>query len=217
MSGIRLVVVSGVRLYREGLEQVLGGGSDIRVVGTGSTPEEVLPELAALHPDVLLLDAPAGAAAAAVRLLLHACPGLRVVALAIHEVEHDVLAWAEAGAAGYVSRDSSLDQLVATVQSVARGEQPCPAAIAGALLRRVGRLAAAAAETVPRGAALTRRETEVVALVQRGLSNKEIARALDISLPTVKHHLHNIFEKLEVHRRADALARLGRSYALDRS
>ena len=209
---IRLVVVTGVRLYREGLQQVLGDGERVRVVATAPTPYDVLPQLPSAGADVALLDVPLAAAPASVTLLHDAQPGLRVVALGISEVDDDVVSWAEAGADGYVSRDSSIDQLVATVQGVARGEQPCPASIAGALLRRVGRLAAQ--RPVDDRTPLPRREAEVMALVERGLSNKEIARALNISVATVKHHVHNVFEKLDVHRRADALARLGRRYRL---
>lgn len=209
---IEVVVVTGVRLYREGLAQALAGDDGVAVVATASDPYEMLPALRTAPADVALLDVPLPRAAAAVEALHGACPGLRVVALAVTETSADVVAWAEAGTDGYVSRDSSIDQLVATIQAVARGEQPCPAAIAGALLRRVGRLAAQ--RPLASSVALTRRETEVMALVERGLSNKEIARDLNISVATVKHHVHNAFEKLDVHRRADALARLGRRYRL---
>jgi DNA-binding NarL/FixJ family response regulator len=123
--------------------------------------------------------------------------------------EDQVVACAEAGIAGYVDRDASLRDLVATVRSVARGELLCSPRIAARLMRRVAELA-----DQPRPpqtpAHLTRREREVVALIDEGLSNKEIAQRLNIELPTVKHHVHNVIEKLGVRSRLQAAAHVRR-------
>jgi DNA-binding NarL/FixJ family response regulator len=104
--------------------------------------------------------------------------------------------------AGYVSREGSLHDLVAAIDSAARGEMLCTPRVAATLLRRVSSLAAERPPAQP-FARLTNRQLEIVRLIEQGLTNKEIARRLCIELPTVKNHLHNIFEKLDVHRRGE--------------
>jgi two-component system, NarL family, nitrate/nitrite response regulator NarL len=116
--------------------------------------------------------------------------------------------WAEEGTAGYVPRDAGLADLEACVHSVARGEALYTPRMAAALLRRIAALAAERRPQPPR-AKLTLREREIAALMREGLSNKEIASVLSIEASTVKNHVHNILAKLDVHRRAEAAARLG--------
>lgn len=205
-----VVIITPVRFYREGLAHVLGGVPTVDVVDVAADPDEALSALLQHEPDVVLLDVPVAAATSTVHHVVEVVPRTRVVALGVQETEAEVLAWAEAGAHGYVSCESSIDELVAAVEAAGRGELLCPTAIAGALLRRVGRLAGAGGGGPSPADRLTSREQEIVELMARGLSNKQIAHSLDIALPTVKNHVRNIFEKLEVHRRADALLRLGR-------
>src|SRR4051794_27145054 len=126
----------------------------------------------------------------------------RVVGIAVGDEEDEVVACAEAGVAGYVSRDDSLDDLLAAVRGAVRGEVRCPPAIAATLMRSVASTArrARAARPVAAAAAapsrLTRRESEIVGLIGEGLSNKQIAGRLCIELPTVKNHVHHILDKL---------------------
>src|SRR5439155_827652 len=105
------------------------------------------------------------------------------------------------------AREASIDDLVTVIESVARGEAICSPRVAAGLLRRVAALAAGHGGDLPR-AQLTNREREIVRLIDNGLSNKEIARALGIEVATVKNHVHNILEKLQVHRRGEAAARV---------
>ena len=130
-----------------------------------------------------------------------------MVALGVADADDHVLGCAEAGVAGYVPRDASLDDLVAVIESAFRGEAICSPRIAGSLLRRIATLAAGQNGTMPL-AHLTGREREIVRLIDRGLSNKEIARDLGIEVATVKNHVHNILEKLQVRRRGEAAARM---------
>jgi DNA-binding NarL/FixJ family response regulator len=141
-------------------------------------------------------------------------PGARVLAITVPNREPAVIECAESGVAGFLTTDASIDDLVAAVEAVARGELLCSPSSAGMLLRRLGSLA----RELPRPsavAALTSRELEVVELVEQGLSNKQIAQRLCIELPTVKNHIHHILEKLGVRRRGDAAA-LVRSGAVSR-
>ncbi len=137
---------------------------------------------------------------------MSAVPDAKVVALAMPEVEPRLVALAEAGISGYVSREGSIEDLIAVIESVFRGEMLCSPRMAATLLRRVTALAAERQPARAR-ARLTERQSEIVALIAEGLTNKEIAKRLCIELPTVKNHLHTIFARLDVSRRSEAAAR----------
>lgn len=201
---LRVVIVLAVRLYRDGLAAVLESRDDIRVVARAGNWRPALALVAHNRPDVVLVDLPVVENTAVIRQLATAADTpARVVVLSIGSGDDDVVRWAEAGVAGFVTRDDSLDDLVEIVRSVARDEMPCTPRTAALLLRRVGVLAAGREVTPAR---LTARERQVVTLMERGLSNKEIGRSLCIQLATVKNHVHNILDKLQVSSRADAVA-----------
>jgi two-component system nitrate/nitrite response regulator NarL len=120
-----------------------------------------------------------------------------------------VIAVAEAGASAYVTPDGSMEDLACVVESVERGEVLCSPGMAAGLFRRVATLARDR-QLDPIDEKLTARELDVLRLVEAGLSNKEIATALSIELPTVKNHVHRILEKLHVNRRSEAAARARR-------
>jgi DNA-binding NarL/FixJ family response regulator len=205
----RVLIVAEVGVHGEALAASLGGDDSCDVVGVAAGPEEAVAAVEQVGPEVVLVDMPTPAGADAVRTLVAAAPEIKVVALAIPEVEPDVIAFAEAGASGYVARDGSIDDLVAAVESVARGECLLPPDIAAKLFRRVATLAREP-RLEPIQERLTARELDVLRLIEEGLSNKEIAMALSIELPTVKNHVHSILEKLNVRRRTAAAARARR-------
>jgi len=204
---IRVAIVADTRLYREGLAQVLGRDARVTVVATAARREEALASLPAVQPDVVLVDMAIPDSCGVVRAILARVSLARVVALGVVEDDDDVLGCAEAGVAGYVQREASIEDLVTVIESVARGEAICSPRVAASLLRRVAALAAGNGSGAP-PARLTSREREIVRLIDDGLSNKEIARDLGIEVATVKNHVHNILEKLQVHRRGEAAARV---------
>jgi two-component system nitrate/nitrite response regulator NarL len=204
---IQVVVASDIRLYREGLVESLARSGAFEVVGTAGTRDETLTAVGALRQDVVLLDLAMAGATDLARDIAAAAPGARVVVLGVREVEDEVIACAEAGVEGYVTREASLRELVDVVESVARGEVLCSPRIAALLNRRVAAIAGAR-RGGPAAARLTPRETEIVGLIAEGLSNKQIAGQLSIQFATVKNHVHSILEKLEVDRRAEAVARV---------
>jgi two-component system nitrate/nitrite response regulator NarL len=204
---VRVLIAADVRLYRESLAEILGRDERIDVVGVTGDPVDMLSLVGELKPDVALLDPAVPGSMAAVRELAKRALGVKVVALAAQETEAEVIECAEAGVSGFVTRDQSLADLVASIRSAARGDLVCSPETAGTLLRRVRALAAAQPRLYSE-AHLTQRELEVVRLLQEGLSNKQIAHRLCIELPTVKHHVHHILEKLGVGRRGEAVARL---------
>jgi two-component system nitrate/nitrite response regulator NarL len=205
----RVLVLAEVGLRREALALSLGSDERFDVVGVAAGLEDAVAAVERVGPEIVLVDMPTPAGANAVRTFVAAAPEIKVVVLAVPEVEADVMAVAEAGAAGYVAREGSMDDLVAAVESVARGECLLSPEIAAKLFRRVATLAREP-RLEPIGERLTARELDVLRLIEEGRSNKEIATALSIELPTVKNHVHSILKKLEVRRRTEAAARARR-------
>jgi DNA-binding NarL/FixJ family response regulator len=200
---IRVFVLGEIRLYREGLADLLVRGG-LEVAGTGTGPVSTGSTVSSAAPDIVMVDVAGSDGVAAIRQLVDALPDIPVVAFGVSGSNAEVLACAEAGARGYVTRDQSREELFQVLECVARGEALCSPQIAAALIQRVADLARAV--RVEADAPLTRRELEIATLVEEGLSNKEIARVLVIEVSTVKSHVHNILEKLKVRRRSDAAA-----------
>lgn len=202
MTGV--LIVARVRFYREGLATLFDGLPGVHVVATAADAAQALAAIAAHRPDVALVAVEDDAAPTLVRAITQARAETRVVALGIADDHPDVMPLAEAGVAGYVTSDAGGDEVVAIVERVGRGEAACPPRIAAALLARVATMAGERRDKDP--ARLTMREREIVALIERGLSNKQIAHRLCIEVTTVKNHVHNILEKLNVERRGEAAA-----------
>jgi two-component system nitrate/nitrite response regulator NarL len=160
-------------------------------------------------PDVAVVDA-ALLNADVVRALLEQSPGTRIIAFGVADDWDDVQACAATGVAGFVTRNSSVADLVQAVHSARRGELICSPRIAALMFERM-RTGENRSEPQVQERALTTREREICELLERGLSNKEIARRLFIEQATVKNHVHNILEKLQVTRRGEAAATLRRA------
>jgi DNA-binding NarL/FixJ family response regulator len=209
MSSIRVLVASHIRLYCEGLERVLRESPEFACVGIAGSAAEALEQTHKLDADVTLLDMAMSGAFPVAKEIVRAHSLSRIVALGMPEDETQVLSCAEIGISGYVTRDGSVEDVVAAIKAAARGEVHCSPKIAGSLFRRI---AALSIERPGRtaGSVLTTREAQILKLVQQGMSNKMISRSLGIELPTVKNHVHSILAKLGVHRRAEAISLLYR-------
>lgn len=206
-----VLIVSDVRLYRDGLADILGRhAARVSLVGTAADASDAALRIEASCPDVLLLDLGMPGALEAIRIFHERASSLRIIALGVPETETAVLDCALAGAAGYVHREGSLDDLMAAITSVQRDEFLCSPKAAAALLRQLRTLSERRAEAAA-GAQLTRQELKVMRLAAEGLSNKAIARQLAIRPSTVKNHMHNALEKLDTHRRGEAVAKLIRA------
>lgn len=199
----RLLIVGDICLYREGLAIALGRRDDFEQTVSTGDPCEALQLITAVPADVILVDLAMANALVTLRALAQAGTGAVLVALTVPDIEDDIIACAEAGASAYVTRDASIDQLVATVLAAKRGQLHCGAGVAGALFRRLNGVRS---ETPNGDGELSRREVQVLHLIEKGLSNKEISRSLGIQLATVKNHVHQILEKLKVSRRGEAAA-----------
>ena len=205
---LRILIASPIRLNREGLAQLLAPQSDIEVIGTVSTGGDWIADRTGMDPDLILVDlAPCGG----LDLLgaLRARTSARLLALFVAQDERTVYACARASVTAFVSRDATVDVLVASIRRATTGESVGPAWLMPMLLRCIAR-DALGNDTAPSAPVerLTRREQEVLALIAEGLANKEIARRLRIELPTVKNHVHNILEKSNLPRRSAIGGRL---------
>ena len=207
---IRVLIASHIRLYREALGNVLEQAREqITLVGVAESAIDAVGQIQRLTPDIALLDMAMGDAFSVARQLGRIdganTKATRIVALGMAENEAEVLNCAQLGISGYVTRDASITDMLGAIEATARGEVHCSPKIAGSLFRRV-----AALSSSNRGAqsALTARESQILRLLQQGMSNKMISRSLGIELPTVKNHVHSILAKLGIHRRTEAISLL---------
>jgi len=208
-SDIGVVIVGDIRLYREGLEVVLGAHGGIEVLGTAGGWSEAAELLRQHRPAVALVDMEMSRGHAIVRDLAHSFPEVHFVGLTVSDGDESVLDCAEAGVAGYVRRDGSIEDLVRAVEGVVRGEFLCSPRVVTMLARRLAALSSV--ETAGAGVErLTERELEILRCMAAGKGNKAIARELSIAISTVKNHAHNLFEKMGVHSRAEAVERYRR-------
>lgn len=204
-EALRLFIVSRVALHRRGLARMLEDQPSLAVLGEGAPDDLSLRRIDELRPSVVLTDSASARTDGFVRGAAAAAPGCRVVVLGVSD-ETEVIRCAEAGVTGYLSAETSARDLADGLHTLQHGSFLCPAATAEILLRK---LSAPPQEKAQAGDAhLTARETDILKLVDRGLSNKEIASQLCICLPTVKNHVHHILEKLGVARRSAAAARV---------
>ena len=203
---VRVLVVAAVRLYRDGLAAALDSRTPVVVVGVAGTRVEARASVLALCPDVILIDVAVRHALDLIRDLRRDAPHSGIIAFAVDEVSSDIVECAKAGAAGYVTAEASMDDLVDAIQRAVSGELVCSPRIAGELFRR---LADSGPGSLPGQPLLTGRERQVLHLIREGLSNKEIAQTLNIAESTVKNHVHHLLAKLDVPTRTRAAACAG--------
>lgn len=202
---MKVLVVAEIRLYRDGVADALRKVPDVTVAATAGAGSAAVLAARRTECHVALLDMTLADSTTLVAALLAARPGLKVVALGVVEDGPDVVACAEAGVVGYVSRDATLEELCTALRSAMRGEVQCSAKVAARLIRHIS-LQASARRDFLGPVALTSREREVLDLLGEGLSNRQIAGALDIQLSTVKNHVHNLLGKYGVATRSEAAA-----------
>lgn len=198
----RVLIMSVVRFLREGMAHALESeGITEILLASAQTP---LAHLRSPIPDLAVVDVCDHRMVERMRQLTTGVPPLRVIAFGVDESEDEILACADAGASGYLARDCSVQDLVAAIERVRRGELLCSTRVAVVLLREhAAHTQSASSDMVT---SLTHRERDVLRHVQRGLGTKEIAALLHISLTTVSHHVHALLHKVHASRRAAASA-----------
>ncbi len=207
---IRILLVDDMALFRRALGQLVNEQDDLEVVGEAGNGLEAVEQAHALNPDVVVMDVemPVMNGVEATRLIREQLPGVKVVMLTISEADEHLFDAIRFGAQGYLLKDLRPPEFYDMIRSVMRNESPLSPAIAGRLLGEIrgGGGVPHVPDSEEETPALTRRELEVLRLVADGMSNKEIATKLFITEGTVKNHVHNALEKLQLENRTQAAA-----------
>jgi DNA-binding NarL/FixJ family response regulator len=204
---IRVLIVDDHPLFRDGMHGLLDSVSETEVVGEAASGEEAITLAESLQPDVILMDIkmPGMNGLQAMREILHTSPHIRILIVSMLEDDDSVFAAMRAGALGYVPKGANQTEMLRAIRAVANGEAIFGPGIAQ---RLIGFFSASKPSISPRiFPELTDREAEILELIAKGNTNEEIAQQLVLSLKTVRNHVSNIFSKLQVADRAQAIIR----------
>ena len=205
---IRVLVVDDHALFRRGLEMVLGQEPDMEIVGEAADGTEAVEQAAVLAPDIVLMDVrmPRRGGIDACTAIHEAVPSAKIIMLTISDEEADLYEAVRAGATGYLLKEISIEEVAAAIRAVQGGQSLISPSLASKLLTEFTTMARTETELPPVPAPkLTDREMQVLTLVAKGLPNRDIAQQLFISENTVKNHVRNMLEKLQLHSRMEAV------------
>lgn len=216
MEPVRVLVVDDQELFRRGITMLLMADPGVEVVGEGHDGIEAVALAQATAPDVVLLDVrmPRRSGIEACREIKESVPSAKILMLTSSDEEADLYEAVKSGAAGYLLKDSSLEEVNTAVRVVAEGQSLISPSMATKLIQEFKQMARPERQQGP-ALRLTERELEVLRLVARGMNNREIAQELFISENTVKNHVRNILEKLQLHSRMEAVMYAVREKLLD--
>lgn len=207
MDPLRVLIADDHPLFRNGMRALLSAVPGIEVADIATNGDEVIERAASLQPDVILMDLqmPGIGGIEATRRILHTSPHIRILVVTMFEDDHSVFAALRAGARGYILKDADEDEILRAISAVGRGEAIFSPAIAQ---RLIDFFAAPHVVILPQFfPELTDREREILLLIAQGYNNSDIARHLTLSQKTVANHVSNIFSKLQVADRAQAIIR----------
>jgi len=205
-EAIKILVVDDHPLFRKGVVHMLQEETDMEIIGEAGDGETALNMTRELMPDIILMDVsmPGWDGIKATRQIMEEFPSARIVMLTVNDDDRSLFNAIKAGARGYLFKNLEPEDLIEMVRGIFQGEAPISRITANRILQEFGRMSRQ--ETTPSIADLSPREKEILKLVAKGDSNKEIARELIITEYTVKNHLRNILEKLHVRNRVEAAA-----------
>jgi DNA-binding NarL/FixJ family response regulator len=213
---VRVLVVDDQELFRRGLIMLLSGDTDIEVVGEASDGITATELAVKTAPDVILLDVrmPRRTGVEACRGIKEAVPSAKIIMLTVSDEEADLYESVKNGASGYLLKDSSIEEVAQAIRVVNEGQSLISPSMAVKLIDEFKQMSKPEREQGP-ALRLTDRELEVLRLVAKGLNNREVAKELFISENTVKNHVRNILEKLQLHSRMEAVMYAMREKLLD--
>jgi DNA-binding NarL/FixJ family response regulator len=200
----KILLIEDNRIFREGITALIDAQADLCVVASLSGGHDTLEKARAAKPHVILMDLGLrnenGLRIASA--LAKSMPAARVIVMGLIPSQQEIIEFVEAGAAGFLLKDASIDDVLSTIRSVARGTKVLPPPLTGMLFTHVVDQALKKGQrALTEAVRMTKREKEVIVLVAEGMSNKEIAARLNLSTFTVKSHIHNILEKLALNSR----------------
>lgn len=207
MEQLRVLIADDHPLFRKGMRTLLESMPDMNVVGEAATGDESIEYTDELQPDVVLMDLqmPSGGGLSAIRQIAKSSPHIRILVVTLFEDDESIFAALRAGARGYMLKDSDEDEMLRAIRAVGDGE----AIFSPSIATRLREYFASSRQMIPPEVfpELTEREREVLDHIANGKTNHEIANLLSISLKTVRNHVSNIFSKLQVADRAQAVIR----------
>jgi DNA-binding NarL/FixJ family response regulator len=206
---ISLVLIDDNRLMRDGLTAMIKTQPGFKVLAASADVDEALKKVREAKPDVVLLDLGlADTDSVTLTATIHTeVPAARVIVMGLLPLQEDVAHYVQAGASGFIMKDTSFDEFFATIRAVADGKEVLPKALTTSLFSQIARNAAGGNKArVLEAVRLTKRERQVIDLLGEGLSNKEIGTRLHIAVHTVKSHVHNVLEKLALRSRLEVAA-----------
>ncbi|HMQ30437.1 MAG TPA: response regulator transcription factor [Chloroflexaceae bacterium] len=201
----RLLIVDDHALVRDGLANLISGQPDMQVVGQAGSMREAISQARALRPDVILMDftLPDGTGDEATRVILSTLPETKIVFLTVHDDDERLFAAISAGAMGYLLKSVRSTDLLSRLRDVVRGDVALSPTIARRILEKLSRQQAPRPQPQVAVGELTEREVEILRLIVKGHTNRQIADALSLSVRTVEYHRSNLMGKLGLHTRAD--------------
>jgi DNA-binding NarL/FixJ family response regulator len=191
---------------RDGIKAVIDAQTDLKIVGTSGGNHDTLLQARSLKPQVILIDLGLRNenGLRVVTTLTKELPQTKVIGMGLIPSQLDIVEFVQAGAVGFVLKDATIEEVLRTIRSVAQGMKILPPLLTGSLFTHVVEHALRKGKgTLPNAVRMTKREREIVVLIAEGMSNKEIALRLNLSIFTVKSHIHNILEKMALHSRLE--------------
>jgi DNA-binding NarL/FixJ family response regulator len=209
MRKVKILLIEDNRILRDGIKAIINAQADLKIVGASGGNHDTLLQAQKLKPHVVLIDMGLrnenGLRVA--NALTRKFPHTNIIGMGLIPTQLDIVEFIQAGAAGFILKDATIEDFLATIRSVAGGVRILPPLMTGSLFAHVVELALQKGKgRLPEAVRMTKREREITVRIAEGMSNKEIADRLNLSTYTVKSHVHNILEKLALHSRLEIAA-----------
>ena len=204
MPKIRILLVEDNRILRDGIAATINKQKDVTVVGVSDGRGNTLAKARKVKPHVMLMDLGLGGqnSVDVVQSVKKELPQIKIVGMGLAPTQSDILEFVHAGAKGFILKHATVEEVLKTIRAVAAGETVLPYTMTGSLFNQVTEHALKNGKrNLKMAIRMTEREKEIIALIADGMSNKQIASNLNIATFTVKSHVHNVLEKLELHSR----------------
>jgi two-component system nitrate/nitrite response regulator NarL len=206
MRKIKILLIEDNRILRDGIKAIINKHADLTIVAATEGNHDTLLQARSLKPQVILIDLGLRNENGldVVATLSKELPQIKVIGMGLIPSQQDIIEFVQAGAAGFILKDATIEDVLGTIRAVARGIRILPPLLTGSLFTHVVDLALRKGRgRLPNAVQMTKREREIIVLIAEGMSNKEIAELLNLSTHTVKSHIHNILEKMALHSRLE--------------